>query len=494
MLLVGLYIILAFFVVAQVRILVLAAGVLGRRERPARFDKLSEQATRFDKPSEQAAWPSVVVQLPVYREHLAVKELLTSVLSLDYPDGRLAIQVLDDSEGEDAALTQAAVRAQVGGQVPVTYVHREQRSGYKSGALNFGDSLHDGDLVAIFDADFRPDRHFLARTVPLFKDGQVGAVHARWRHRNEASSPLTMLQAAVLDSLFCFESGVRQARGEPTMYLGTNGVWRRATIEGLGGWREAPFTDDGIDLSFRARLAGWSVVFVDEALATADLPDSYLSYKNQQRRWARAAFRLFLDFGRHALGPSKGVRAHFLELSSLHLVLSAPMLVLAGFVSALGVILGQPRSPAWVVAELGLTVALIFLPAVQEFVWSQVALYRDWFRRSLRLLPAVPLAIGLSVSIMAGFTETLRKDEPEFVRTPKLGARGIIETTTARWAGVATRIAWVELGLGCLFIAAGVLSIALSYPESSLLLLGLGAAFAVSAALSWSELRRLRMR
>ncbi|MFI9362343.1 glycosyltransferase [Kitasatospora sp. NPDC053057] len=481
MLVIALSAMLAFFAIAQLRILVIHCY--------SRAKGVGRQANELTRPT-SCYWPTVVVQLPVYREHKVLHRLLTAVTNLDYADGRLAVQVLDDSEGEEAALAKAIVDAHRGGSVAIEYVHRESRDGYKSGALNHGMRMVDCDLVAIFDADFTPDRDFLIRTVPLFEDARVGAVHTRWRHRNGLSSPLTLLQAAVLDSLFCFSSGLRQARGESTMYLGTSGVWRKRTIEDLDGWREAPFTDDGIDLSFRAQLAGWSVIFVNEALASSDLPDTYISYKNQQRRWARAAFRLFLDYGKKALRPPQGKRRRFLELSSLHLVLATPVLVLTGLLSSAYVVLGLPRTPYWAITQIGLSAFVVLFPPLQECVLSQRMLYDDWARRCLRLPLSLPLAIGVSVSVLAGFRDTVKRDEPEFVRTPKEGSSGVIRKSEAKWVGTASRIAWCELGLGVVFLTAGLLSIVHGYPESCFLLLSLAAAFLVASARSGSEIRR----
>src|SRR6266508_22618 len=481
MLVLALYAMLVFFAVAQLRILVLAGYCL---------TKDLGHPTVGLAPTTDIAWPTVAVQLPVYREYRVLGRLIEAVTELEYTKGQLCVQVLDDSEAEEAERTRKVVDAFHGGGVASTYVHRGTRDGYKSGALNHGTRLLDCELIAIFDADFVPERNFLMRTVPSLAIERVGAVHTRWRHRNDTASALTMLQAAVLDSLFCFESATRQASGESSMYLGTSGVWRRRTIEELGGWREAPFTDDGIDLSFRARLAGWLVVFVNEALASSDLPETYVAYKNQQRRWARAALRLFLDYGRGALQPAGGAGRRFLELSSLHLVLSTPALIVVGVLTGAQVALGLPRTAGWTAVQLGLSAALVLFPPVQEGILAQRLLYRDWKQRCLRLLPALPLGIGVSVSILAGFRDTFRRDAPEFVRTPKQGAEGVILTSGARWVRTAACIATAESALGGVLLAAGTVAVVRGYAESWFLLFALAGAFLTACGRSWSEIRR----
>ena len=56
--------------------------------------------------------------------------------------------------------------------VRITYQIREDRRGYKAGALREGMArayARGCDLVAIFDADFQPNPDFLKLTVPHFK-------------------------------------------------------------------------------------------------------------------------------------------------------------------------------------------------------------------------------------------------------------------------------------------------------------------------------------
>jgi cellulose synthase/poly-beta-1,6-N-acetylglucosamine synthase-like glycosyltransferase len=279
--------------------------------------------------------------------------------------------------------------------------------------LNYGKRQINCDLLVIFDADFIPNPDFLLRTVPMFQDERVGAVHTRWNHLNDSDSPLTMLQAAVLDTLFCFENEIRQSMGESTIYLGTSGVWRKRTIDELGGWREAPFTDDGIDLSYRAQIADWFVGVVGEPLASSELPGTDLAYKSQQRRWARAALRLFLDYWRYAFTVQRRIRSILMELSLPHLVLSMPCLLLVTLLTGLYIGLGFSRSTSWLTAQIGLAAIIAVFPPAQEVILSQKLLYADWKKRCLLALRAFPLAIGLSLSILAGFWDTIGHSDIE---------------------------------------------------------------------------------
>lgn len=66
----------------------------------------------------------------------------------------------------------------------VEYEVRDNRKGYKAGALKKGmehDYVRRCEFVAIFDADFQPDSDFLLKTIPfLLHNPKIGLVQARW--------------------------------------------------------------------------------------------------------------------------------------------------------------------------------------------------------------------------------------------------------------------------------------------------------------------------
>src|SRR5690606_3506985 len=126
----------------------------------------------------------------------------------------------------------------------------EDRSGYKAGALEAGLAAADGELVAIFDADFVPAPDFLRRTVPYFTDPGIGMVQACWGHLNRNYSLLTRVQAMFLDGHFAVEHFARNRSGRFFNFNGTAGIWRRRAITDAGGWQHDTLTED-LDLSYR---------------------------------------------------------------------------------------------------------------------------------------------------------------------------------------------------------------------------------------------------
>lgn len=227
--------------------------------------------------------PTVTVQLPVYNEKYVIRRLLDSVATLDYPREKLEIQILDDSTDETRSLIDEWMSTKVR-DLDVKVIRRSTRVGFKAGALHEGLLSCKGDLHAIFDADFIPPTDFLKKTITHFKDSRVGVVQTRWGHLNECENLLTRLQAFGLDAHFTIEQPARYFSGALLNFNGTAGIWRRECIHDSGGWSSDTLTED-LDLSFRAQLIGWKIVYDQRMVCPAELPSNIYGVIGQQTRW-----------------------------------------------------------------------------------------------------------------------------------------------------------------------------------------------------------------
>lgn len=433
-------------------------------------------------------WPLVVVQLPTYREQSVLRRLITSVLAMEYPAGCLQVQVLDDSEGHNALESQRIVAEFKDHPVKITYLYRGSRHGFKSGALNYGNQFAAADLVAVFDADFEPSKDFLLKTVPFFQQEQVAAVQTRWGYTNETASSLTRIQAAIFDKMFVYELDIRRRLGMSAIFLGTSGIWRKSAIESLGGWQEEPFTSEDIDLTYRASCAGYKIEYLPKVLSQSELPDTYLAYKSQQRRWARGVFRVFLDHWLTIIKAFKTPKKFFIELSLVLLQLSMPMIIPFLLASFVYVCLGLPRTGYWIALQLIFSTMIIASPTLMEFMLAQYILYSRSIKRCLQMMSGYSLLIGLSVSLMAGFMDTLFARQKEFIRTPKYGAEGLIKNSKRKWINGHFPIAWIEVFLGLVAVMGGTVAMMKGYYESLMMFGFLAGGYLFSGYTSMSEL------
>jgi cellulose synthase/poly-beta-1,6-N-acetylglucosamine synthase-like glycosyltransferase len=194
--------------------------------------------------------PKVTTQIPLYNELNVAERVMRATAAMDYPAGMHEIQILDDSNDETCKRIDEVAEILRGEGVDITIVRRNNRNGYKAGALEAGTRLAKGELLAVFDSDFVPQKDFLKRMVPFFiNDAKVGLVQARWGHLNKDYSILTKTQSLGIDGHFIVEQSARSFSGLYMNFNGTAGIWRKQTIEDAGGWQHDTLTED-LDLSY----------------------------------------------------------------------------------------------------------------------------------------------------------------------------------------------------------------------------------------------------
>src|SRR6266702_4318354 len=96
---------------------------------------------RHKPPQPRAAFsklPPITVQLPIFNELYVVERLLKSVAALDYPREFLQIQVLDDSTDETTEIAARRIAELKAAGLDIELVHRQDRTGFKAGALEAG--------------------------------------------------------------------------------------------------------------------------------------------------------------------------------------------------------------------------------------------------------------------------------------------------------------------------------------------------------------------
>jgi len=232
-------------------------------------------------------FPCVVVQLPVYNEPHVIARLIDAAARLDYPADRLTIQILDDSNDATTQIASGKVSEWSARGVHIEHIRRDNRVGYKAGALAYGLTLTDADFAAVFDADFTPQSDFLRAMIPtLLEDETVACVQARWGHMNPFENALTLMQTIALDGHFVVEQIARAQAGLFANFNGSGGIWRIAAVTAAGGWRDVTLTED-LDLSYRVQLNGGRIAYRPDVIVAAELPATMPAYKQQQARWAR---------------------------------------------------------------------------------------------------------------------------------------------------------------------------------------------------------------
>jgi len=364
--------------------------------------------------------PKVTVQLPIFNEIYVVERLLRAVSNLDYPRELLQIQVLDDSTDDTRDVTAMCAAELRRRGFNVAHIHRVDRTGFKAGALAGGLEAAESEFVCILDADFVPPPDLLKRTIHFFTDPNVGMIQTRWGHLNRAYSLLTRVQAMFLDGHLLLEQTARSRSGRFFNFNGTAGLWRRSCIEEAGGWQHDTLTED-LDLSYRAQLAGWKFIFLQDVVTPAELPVDMNGFKSQQHRWTKGSIqtckKLLPTIWRSNLPMLIKIEA------TGHLTSNFAYLLLACLCVLLHPSTGGPQTGWLRTLLIDIPIFLTASVSVAVFyICAQRELHpRGWLKEILLLPCLLALGVGLSLNNARAVMEAVFNHKSDFKRTPKYG-------------------------------------------------------------------------
>ncbi|WP_276169146.1 cellulose synthase family protein [Zobellia alginiliquefaciens] len=413
-----------FYSLAQLNLLVNYLGYKRRNQIAPKFNLLDPKEI-----------PYVTIQLPVYNEEYVMERLLENIAKIEYPKSKLEIQVLDDSTDDSVVDTAARVKALKETGLDIQHIRRENRQGFKAGALKEGLEIAKGEFIAIFDADFMPSGDWLKKTVLYFKDPEIGVVQTRWGHINREYSTLTRIQAFALDAHFTLEQVGRNAKGHFINFNGTAGIWRKECIIDAGNWEGDTLTED-LDLSYRAQLKNWKFKYLEDVETPAELPVVISAARSQQFRWNKGGAENFRKTVFSVI-TAKNISFKTKFHGVMHL-LNSSMFLCVFLVSLLSI-------PAMYIKAIYPQLDIVFT-LLSFFVLSTIILFVCyWFTyKSIQgsgfdnfvdyikiFFTFFSVALGFSLHNSIAVLEGHMGKRSEFVRTPKFNLNNITDS----WKG-----------------------------------------------------------
>lgn len=226
--------------------------------------------------------PFVSIHVALYNEQRVVDRLLRACTGLDYE--RYEVIVADDSTDETVA---ALERWRAHPRVRV--LHREDREGFKGGALQNALRHTDprAEYVIVLDADFVPTAGLVFDFLAYFlgrPDPRLAAVQGYQRHvLNSGENWVARGVRAEFAGSYVLERASQELFGTMKMIAGS--VYMiRADVLRTFGWSTS-ITEDW-ELTIRLYLAGHKVLYTPYVEAPAECVASLRQLIRQRMRWA----------------------------------------------------------------------------------------------------------------------------------------------------------------------------------------------------------------
>lgn len=241
------------------------------------YDSYLEKINRGLKPLTEL--PTVAVCIPMYNEDpQMVERNVAELTELNYPKEKLRFYLADDSNKPEIVEGVRDVAKRHG----CTLVHRDERNGFKAGALNNAIRQSGEEFVAIFDSDeLLSDRNFLLDLLPYFGDQKISYIQTEKRYAKQNSIFSDSID--IFDAFFFKFIQPARALNNTAIFAGSCGVVRRSAFDEIGGFPEYVIEDTFF--SFESDLHNYKSLYVPKIYAYGRPIRSFTELMKQQWRY-----------------------------------------------------------------------------------------------------------------------------------------------------------------------------------------------------------------
>jgi biofilm PGA synthesis N-glycosyltransferase PgaC len=282
-----------------------------------------------------SSYPGVTVLVACYNEAGTIADTLRSLSLQDYA-GPLEVLVLDDgSTDATAAIAEHAAAEFAADDISIRVVRSPLNLG-KAVALNRGLAMASHEHIATIDGDSWLHPGAMQKIVERRISDPPGtkAVAGAVLVRNSRENWLTRSQE------WDYFHGIAAVKRMQSMYHGTLvaqgafSLYDRDTLEEVGGWPDKVGED--IVLSWALLKAGHRIGYAEDAVLFTRVPEAFVPFAQQRRRWSRGLMEAFADHGRLLLKPRMTTlfiwwNVMFLPLDLVYTFAFIPGIVLALF-------------------------------------------------------------------------------------------------------------------------------------------------------------------
>ena len=342
---------------------------------------------QFD--AEDAFQPPISIVIAAFNEGKVIAQTLRKLLDTDYA-GPMEVVVVDDGSKDNTA----EVVAQIAQQDPRVRLIRQPNMG-KALALRRGMEATSREIIVTLDADTHFQRDTIGRLIQPFRDSQIGAVSGHAKVGNLGKF-ITRCQALEYTCGFNLDRRAYHQLRCITVAPGAVSALRRSAVLAAGGISTDTLAED-TDLTLCLHRHGYEVVYVTDAVAWTEAPETLAALAKQRFRWAFGTLQClwkhrdlvfnskykalgwfslpgiwFFQIGLVAIGPILDallILSLLLGASTTLVIYFISFMLMDLFLSALACLLErEPLRQIW----LTIPMRLIYRPLLSWVVWKSI--------------------------------------------------------------------------------------------------------------------------
>ena len=367
---------------------------------------------------------SITILIPMHNEEQVLSYVLDSLLECDYDRDRLEIIPINDNSTDR---TKELLDEYHKKYEFIRPLHRDCPDRGKPVGLNDAMEIATGEIIIVFDADYRPAKDMLKQLAIAFEDPEVGAVMGRVIPYNANKNILTRLINLERSGGYQVDQQARYNLRTIPQYGGTVGGFRKDILLSTGGFNPLVLAED-TELTYRLYTSGWKVIYANSAECYEEAPETWSVRSKQIRRWARGHNQvLFRYFFKTLLTPHMNFREK-LDGILLLFVYAVPFFMLLGQIASLILFfLGEMNlfSGWWVLLFLG---AYCSFGNFAPFFEIGTALFLDGILGEIFLLPLLLFNFyfymwNISLGFLDAIADIVTKRKVKWAKTARFAEK-----------------------------------------------------------------------
>ncbi|WP_242941938.1 glycosyltransferase [Desulfonispora thiosulfatigenes] len=329
--------------------------------------------------------PSISILIPMHNEELVIHYIMESLLACDYDKDRMEIIPINDNSTDRTweILEEYSQQYEF-----IRPLNRDSELNGKPAALNDAMEIAKGDIIIVFDADYRPAKDMLKQLAVAFGDPEVGAVMGRVIPYNTNTNLLTRLLTLERSGGYQVDQQARYNMRLIPQYGGTVGGFRREIFMEMGGFNPSVLAED-TELTYRLYIKGWKVIYANSAECYEEAPETWSVRARQILRWSRGHNNVLFRYFFKTLTTTNMNFREKVDGILLLMVYAIPFLLALGILDSLVLfLLGEMNIFAgwWVLLFIG---AYSTFGNFAPFYQIGSAQMMDGTRKEVLLLPLV---------------------------------------------------------------------------------------------------------
>ena len=234
--------------------------------------------------------PMYTIFCPLYKEWQVVPQFVAAMEKMDYPKDKLQVMFLLEEDDQETVQKISEQKLPKHFQI-VVVPHSKPKT--KPKAMNYGLKFATGEIIAIYDAEDKPESTQLKKAVLAFeKSGpKTFCVQAKLNFYNPNQNLLTRLFTAEYSLWFDLVLPGLQSLRAPIPLGGTSNHFHARDIRKLHGWDAFNVTED-CDLGMRLAKRGYKTAIVDST-TYEEANSDWLNWFRQRSRWIKGYIQTY---------------------------------------------------------------------------------------------------------------------------------------------------------------------------------------------------------